>query len=575
MATSSLLKTILHNSIAEGLYNEIANRTSRYYYFLGKTLTWANEEVPPFPVDSFAYELATRNEIITMKEIKPTDVSFVIPKYEWQTGVVYDMYDDQYSDEVQAINLISGGNSFGSAPNVYIGSAGSVLWSASTVVFDGNFLRTTNGNGGFRYYIVTTGGTTSSTAPTHTDGTVANGTAQLKAVTVSDGNGSGAAATATVLDGGVIDITLTSRGTGYLSAPSVHIAGGGGVQAIGEAIVNIAPSGSQKLEDCTYYVVTDEYNVYKCLDNNNNAISEYKPVGTTVDPVSFPDGYMWKFLYNIPIALRTKFLTDEYMPVVTALRNQFYSAGNLQTIRIDNAGSGYTTGTITVQGDGFLELDPLYLTGATLESGGSGYSAATINIEPPFTNVSSWLANTTLFLGQRVNYNNNIYEVVIAGISGSTGPTHRYNSANNGTCALKYIGTQATATPTISGGAITGITLLGMLRDIEMSNNGSGYTAPPTVNITGGAGTGATGVAVIANGHVTKVIITDPGKEYTSEPTVTFGTQWTSSTAVTIGQQLWYSNRLYTVTVAGTTGSSSPTHLSGSAANGKIGRAHV
>ena len=508
--TSSLLKTILHNSIAEGLSNEITNRTARYYYFLGKTLSWEDDTTPPFPVDSFAYELGTRNEIITMKEIKPTDVAFVVPRYSWVTNTVYDMYDDQYSYEVQGINLISGGTAYGSAPYVYVGSGGSVLWSASTVVLAGTFLKTPS-NGSYRYYIVESGGTTGTTAPVHVDGNVANGTAMLNAVAVTDAGGTGASASATVLDGKVIDITLTSRGTGYMFAPSVWIAGGGGQSAYAEAVVNVAPSGAHKLEDAIFYVVTDEYNVYKCLDNNNHAASTYKPIGTTVDPVTFPDGYMWKFLYNIPIALRTKFLTDEYMPVVTALRNQFYSNGNLQTLRVDNAGSGYTTGSISVQGDGYLQADPLYLTGVTLGSGGSGYSSPVINIDPPFTNVSTWLANTTLFLGQKVIYNNNIYEVDIAGTSGSYGPVHKTGIASNGTSALKYIGTSATATATVSGGVINAITLLGMVRELTITNNGSGYTSAPTVNFTGD-GTGAAGVAVLANGHVIKVIMTDAGQ---------------------------------------------------------------
>lgn len=574
MATSSLLKTILHNSIAEGLYNEIANRTSRYYYFLGKTLTWEDDAAPPFPIDSFDYELKTRNEMITLKEIKPTDVAFVVPRYNWAINTVYDMYDDQYSDEVQGINLISGGTAYGSAPNVYIGSGGSVSWTASAVVFAGDFLRATNGNGGFRYYIVASGGTTGTTSPTHTDGTAANGTAQLTHVAVTDAGGVGAAATATVLDGKVIDIQLNVRGTGYQFAPSVHIAGGGGQSSLATAVVNVAPSGVHKLEDSVFYVVTDEYNVYKCLDNNNGATSQYKPIGTTVDPVTFPDGYMWKFLYNIPIALRTKFLTDEYMPVVTALRNQFYSSGNIQTVRVDSAGTGYSTGTISVQGDGYLESDPLYLTGVTLESGGTGYTSATINIEPPFTNVSTWLANTTLFLGQKVIYNNNIYEVAIAGTSGTIGPVHRTGIVSNGTSALKYVGTSASATATLSSGVITSITLLGMIREIDITNNGSGYTTVPSVNFSGD-GTGATAVAVLAGGSVIKVVITDAGENYTSAPTVTFGTQWTVSTALTIGQQVYFSNRLYTVTVAGTTSSTAPTHVSGSATNGTATLAYV
>lgn len=566
--SSSLLKDILHNSIAEGLYNEIVNRTARYYYFLGKTLSWEDELTPPLPIDSFAYELNTRNEIITMKEIKPTDVAFVIPRYSWQPNVVYDMYDDQYCKEVQGINLISGGQGYGSAPTVYIGTAGSVNWTAETVVFEGGFLKTTNGNGGFRYYVVTTGGTTAATAPTHTDGIVANGTAQLRYVDATDGGGFGAAAVATVLDGRVIDIELTSRGDGYVSAPSVVLVGGSGSNAAGEAVVVIAPSGAQRLEDSRFYVITDEFNVYKCLDNNNGAISEYKPIGTTVDPVTFPDGYMWKFLYNIPIALRTKFLTDEYVPVVSALRNQFYSNGNIQTVRVDQAGSGYNSATISVQGDGYLEADPLYLTSITLGDGGSGYTTATLNVAPPFTNVNPWTASIPLFLGQKISYNNNIYEVAVAGTAGTVAPVHRYGTVANGTTALKYIGTTATGDVTLSGGVVTDITVYGMVRDVTLTTGGTGYTTAPSVNFSGGGGTGATGVAVLQNGSVTKVIITDGGDDFTSIPTVTFGTAWAASTVVTFGQQLYVANRLYTVTVAGTTGTTAPTHLSGSASNG-------
>lgn len=567
--SSSLLKDTLHNSIAEGLYDEIVNRSSRYYYFLGKTLSWEDEENPPIPIDSFAYELQTRNEVITMKEIKPTDVAFVVPRYNWQPNTVYDMYDDQYSFEVQGINLTSGGEVYGSAPRVYIGSAGSVHWSASTVVFEGDFLKVpANNNGDFRYYVVAIGGTTGETAPTHVDGIVANGSARLQAVNVSDGGGQGASAFATVLDGRVIDIELESRGINYVAAPSVIIAGGGGIGAAANAVVNIAPSGAQKLEECKFYVVTDEFNVYKCLDNNNNAVSEFKPIGTTVDPVTFPDGYMWKFLYNIPIALRTKFLTDEYMPVVTALRNQFYSNGNIQTIRIDQAGSGYTSGAITVQGDGFLEADPLYLTGITLESGGEDYTTANVIVESPFTNTNPWTGSVPVFLGQRISHNRNVYEVAVAGTTGTVAPVHKFGTVANGIAALRYIGTIPKVEATVEDGSITSLTPLGMVRDVTITTGGSGYIAPPQVKFTGGGGSGVTAVAVLQTGSVIRVIITDGGDDFTSAPTVTFGDAWEADTEVVFGQQLFIANRLYTVTVSGTTGSTAPVHLTGSATNG-------
>ena len=201
---SSLLKSPLDNSIANAVYNEIQNRSARYYYFLGKTLRWSDEASPPYPIDSFSYELATRNEIITLKEVNSTDVAFVIPRKDWFTGQVWDMYDDQYSTEVQGINLIAGGYGFSSTPSVAI----------------------------------------------------------------TGGGGSGASATAIVTNGVITSIVLNSRGYGYTSTPTVTISGGGGSSAQATAVVNIAPSGAQRLEDTNCYALTDEFNVYKCLDNN-------------------------------------------------------------------------------------------------------------------------------------------------------------------------------------------------------------------------------------------------------------------------------------------------------------------
>ena len=130
MSSSSLLKSPLHNSIAEALYDEIQNRNARYYYFLGRTVSWTDDTTPPYPIDSFDYELQTRNEMITLKEIKSTDVAFVIPRVDWVTGQIWDMYDDQYSDEVQGVNLISGGYGYSDPPSITIsGGGGSFLAS--------------------------------------------------------------------------------------------------------------------------------------------------------------------------------------------------------------------------------------------------------------------------------------------------------------------------------------------------------------------------------------------------------------------------------------------------------------
>ena len=498
---SSLLKSPLDNSIADAVYNEIQNRSARYYYFLGKTIRWTDESNPPYPIDSYNYELQTRDEIITLKEINSTDVAFVIPRKDWVTGQVWDMYDDQYSTEVQGINLIAGGYGFSGTPTI----------------------------------------------------------------SITGGGGTGAAAVAVVGNGVITAINLTSRGSGYTSVPTVTISGGGGAAAIATAVVNIAPSGAQRLEDTNCYALTDDYNVYKVLDNNNNAISTYKPVGTVVDPVIMPDGYMWKYLYSIPIALRNKFLTDVYMPVVNSIRSQFYSGGELLNVKIDNAGQNYTFANITVAGDGYRSSDPLLLQSLTLSSGGSGYtSGATLTIAPPFNGANTWTSSVGILLGQKVEYNNNLYECTVSGTTASPGPNHKSGVVANGTAALKYIGTRATGTLTTSGGVVTGYSLYGQVYDIAMTNGGLGYTSAPSLTMSGSGG--FVGQAVMNGTSVSRVYISNSGDGYTSVPTLVFGTQWAASTAVTVGQQIYYSNRLYTVTVAGTTHASTAPTISGAIA---------
>jgi hypothetical protein len=506
MATSSLLKSGLHTAIAKGLYTEMQTKSAHYYYFLGKTLSWDDEADPPYPLESFKYDLATRNEIITMKEIKSTDVAFIVERYNWTSGLVWDQYDDFYCDQLDGINLISGGYGYADPPTVTITGGGATV---------------------------------------------------------------NATAVATIANGTIVDITLTNPGRGYTSAPTVTLTGGGGETAEALALFNKPPSGAAKLEDCKYYAMTDEYNVYKCLNNNNNAKSTYKPVGTTVDPVTMPDGYMWKYLYSIPIALRNKFLTDTYIPVVTALRSQFYSNGNITSVKIDRRGQNYTTASISVVGDGNRESDPLFVTATNLTAGGSLYgSGANVAFSPPFA-ANAWADSITVLLGQKYIYSGNVYEVTTPGIFATPAPTHGSGIVSNGTAALKFIGSTATGTCTVVGGVVTAINLLGGVRELNITNSGSGYTTAPLITFTGGGGSGATAEAVMQGTGVSYIKVTNAGSGYTSIPSVVVGRAFAASTAYTVGTQIFYSNRLYNVTTAGTTHSSTvPTHTTGAVANG-------
>lgn len=129
-------------------------------------------------------------------------------------------------------------------------------------------------------------------------------------------------------------------------------------------------NGAQSIDQALFYVLTDEYNVYKCLYNNSNGLSVNKPVGTSTEPFIAGDGYIWKFMYTIPLALRNKFLTTSYMPVTTALTNQFYSNGSIVSYAIENRGSKYIKNAWGVKN--FVILD-----------GGIGYAPGDITIVFP------------------------------------------------------------------------------------------------------------------------------------------------------------------------------------------------
>ena len=63
---------------------------------------------------------------------------------------------------------------------------------------------------------------------------------------------------------------------------------------------------------------------------------------------------------------------------------------------------------------------------------------------------------------------------------------------------------------------------IGPLTTIAILNGGTGYTSAPTIAITGGGGTQATATCTVSGGAVNSITVTQNGDGYTHEPTVTF-----------------------------------------------------
>jgi hypothetical protein len=65
-----------------------------------------------------------------------------------------------------------------------------------------------------------------------------------------------------------------------------------------------------------FYVVTTEYNVYKCM--GANGLSTIMPTGRSTDIISLSDGYRWKYIYTVP-ENDIEYITLEYIPIFVSL----------------------------------------------------------------------------------------------------------------------------------------------------------------------------------------------------------------------------------------------------------------
>lgn len=157
-----------------------------------------------------------------------------------------------------------------------------------------------------------------------------------------------------------------------------------------------AYSGATTIDAAEFYVLTDQFNVYKCLDNNNNSPSFFKPTGTSPNPITLDDSYIWKYMYTIPVSMRNKFLSTTTMPVVTALTNQFYSKGSIVGYSIENSGEGMSSASYKVVGFKIYDGGTNYSGTPTISIEAAHQPAGTNAVVDTITMVNGKITNITM-----------------------------------------------------------------------------------------------------------------------------------------------------------------------------------
>ncbi len=113
-------------------------------------------------------------------------------------------------------------------------------------------------------------------------------------------------------------------------------------------------------------------------------------------------------------------------------------------------------------------------------------------------------------------------------------------ASSTGNVASVPANLNATFSWSITNGTITNSST-GTVDHITIGSGGSGYTSAPPVTISSGGGSGATATATVSGGAVTAITITNPGSGYTSAPTVSFGGPGSGATAAaTLGTGIIY-----------------------------------
>jgi hypothetical protein len=323
---AAIVTTNMRIYAANQFLGGFSDPTEHLYIFIGHTLPWDgidnNDNSPPTPIDCEFDETAAFRDMLSAKLIAPSDVSLVVPRYNWTTGTVY----TPYSNTVDLFDPTGGLPPFfviTDALNVYkclavgkdpitrqpvastvkpTGTTTSVVtnadgyqWkymftvnSADVLKFVTNEwipIKTLTTNDGSMQWIVQ-----QAAVPGTIDriDMVSIGSQYTVVPTVTiTGDGTGATASAVIDGGNVVNIIVTSVGSGYTWANIVITGGGVGANgALANAVISpVFGHGSDAVSELGgYFAMINSKLTYD--ENGSFTVSnDFRRVGILKNPL--------------------------------------------------------------------------------------------------------------------------------------------------------------------------------------------------------------------------------------------------------------------------------------------------
>ena len=296
--TESLIPNYYRFTSAQNFVNTFSfagsNADSDYYYvFAGNHLDYENSTITPIYDDSHDTSYDVYRNMIFGKIVTNTDVALVIKRIEWQTSVVYAIYDDRDTTLSQKNFFVYAKE--GTYYHVYkclgnnSGGVSTVKPSFSEIGTDGIQYSPTDGYTWKYMYTIDTGSkvkfmdktwipvTVSANTPSPLINTAGAGSIDVINVTgggsgydpanavitvAITGDGTGAAGTANVVSGVIKDIIVTNPGSNYTYA-NVSIISSLGSGATAESPTSpVGGHGFDPISElgCSHVMFTSEFN---------------------------------------------------------------------------------------------------------------------------------------------------------------------------------------------------------------------------------------------------------------------------------------------------------------------------